>query len=326
MTWFVWRQQRTELLIFGAIMAAVAALVLKTGLDMRASYQHLGVAGCIGAPVDDPRCGDILGVFHQRVDPLNTLFYTFELTPIALAFLLAAPYIHDLEQGTYRLAWTQSITRLRWVLVRAGLLGSAAILASLACSFLMAWWHGPLARLSGATFSNISFDTQGVAPVAYTVFALALVLAVGTLLRRTIPAGVLALVVFAAIRACVEILARPGYLPPIDKAWTSGSIPIGPRDWLISKGEIYRDRLGHTFSFDGVDQLCGRPSSSPNLSPAAVKDAYIACYNHYGLSEIVRYQPADRYWLFQGIECAIFLGLAGGLFTFTAWWIKQWAG
>ena len=72
-----------------------------------------------------------------------------------------------------------------------------------------------------------------------------------------------------------------------------------------------------------MNQLCGNPAPSPNLSPAAVKDAYIACYNRYGTGEMVRYQPADRYWLFQGIESALFLGLAGGLLAFTAWWIKQ---
>ena len=322
MIWFTWRQQRVEALIFGAIMGVIAVLVLKTGLDMAISYRQLGVAACIGAPVDDPRCGDILSVFHQRFDPLSTVLYVFELMPMALALLLAAPYVQDLEQGTYRLVWTQSITRRRWLLTRAGLLAAIAVLASLACSLLMAWWHRPLNQLSGAAFSTISFDTQGLVPVTYTLFALALVLAIGTVLRRTIPAMALALVAFVAVRACIEVLARPRFRAPVDVSWMAGPIPVGPHDWVISKGELYRDRLGHTFSFDQVNQICGSPSSSPTLSPAAVKDAYIACYNQHGLSEIVRYQPADRYWLFQSMECAIFLGLAAGLLALTVWWVR----
>jgi hypothetical protein len=237
--------------------------------------------------------------------------------------LLAAPYVLDLEQGTYRLVWTQGITRLRWLLVRAGLLGAAAALASVVFSLLMTWWHSPLDRLSRARFSPISFDTEGLVPIAYGLFALALVLALGTLLRRTIPAMALAMVIFVAVRSGIEVLARPRYLPPLDIPWTSRSIPIGPQDWLISKGEIYRDRLGHAFSFDQVNQLCGNPSMASNLSPAAIKDAYVACYDHYGLSEIVRFQPADRYWLFQGIESAIFLGVAAALLALTIWWVRN---
>jgi len=323
MIWVTWRQQRLEALIHGAILGLVGAIVLKTGLDMLSSFRHLGVAGCITAPVDDQRCGDILSVFHQRFDPLNTLFDAFELLPIALALLLAAPFVLDLEQGTYRLVWTQSITRRRWLLVRSGLLALAAILFSLAGSLLMTWWHGPLDRLSGATFADFSFDTQGIVPIGYTVFALALALAFGTLLRRAVPAMALTVVGFAAVRAGIEVVARPRYLAPIDKAWTSGPLPVGPHDWLLSKGEIYRNGLGQLFSWDQVDQLCGHPSMASNLSPAAAKDTYIACFNHYGLREIVRYQPADRYWLFQGMESVIFLGLAAGLFALTMWWVRN---
>ena len=323
MIWVTWRQQRLEALILGVILALVGAIVLKSGLDMMGSFQHLGVAACITAPVDDQRCGDILSVFHQQFDPLNTIFDGFELLPVALALLLAAPFVLDLEQGLYRLVWTQSITRRRWLLVRAGLLCAAALVSSLAGSLLMTWWHGPLDQLSGATFSNFSFDTQGIVPVAYTLFALALALTVGALLRRAIPAMAITVVGFAAVRAGIEILARPRYLAPIDKVWTTGPLPIGSHDWVLSKGEIYRNGLGRLFSWDQVDQLCGHPSTASNLSPAAAKDAYVACFNRHGLSEIVRYQPADRYWLFQGIESVIFLGLAAALFVLTAWWIRN---
>jgi hypothetical protein len=322
MIWVTWRQQRLEALILGAILALVGVIVLKTGLDMIGSFRRLGVAACITAPVNDQRCGDILSLFHQQFDPLNTVFDAFELLPVALALLLAAPFVLDLEQGTYRLVWTQSITRRRWLMVRAGLLGLAAVLASLAGSLLMTWWHGPLDQLSGVAFSNFSFDTQGSVPLAYTLFALALALTLGTLLRRAVPAMALTLVGFATVRTGIEVLARPRYLAPIDKVWTAGPLPVGPHDWVLSKGEIYRNNLGRLFSWDQVDQLCGHPFTASNLSPSAAKDAYIACFNRNGLSEIVRYQPADRYWLFQGIESVIFLGLAAGLFALTAWWVR----
>ena len=323
MIWLTWRQQRLEALIFGAILAVVGVVVLTTGLDMRGSFRHLGVAACVTAPVDDRRCGDVLSVFHQQFDRLNTIFGAFELLPVALALLLAAPFLLDLEQGTYRVAWAQSITRLRWLLVRAGVLGTAAVLSSLAGSVLMTWWHGPLDQLSGATFSDLSFDTQGLVPVAYTLFGLALALTLGTLLRRAIPAMALTLVGFVAVRAGIEVLARPRYLAPLDRPWTSGPFPVGPRDWVLSRGEIYRNGLGQLLSWDRVDRLCGHPSTASTLSAAAAKDAYVACYARYGLAEIVRYQPAGRYWLFQGIEGALFFGLAGALLALTIWWVQN---
>jgi hypothetical protein len=40
-------------------------------------------------------------------------------------------------------------------------------------------------------------------------------------------------------------------------------------------------------------------------------------YNH------AVYHPASRFWLFQGIETAIFGGLAVALIAFAAWWIHE---
>ena len=37
------------------------------------------------------------------------------------ALLLAAPFVIELDSGTYRLYWTQSITRRRWIVTKLGL-------------------------------------------------------------------------------------------------------------------------------------------------------------------------------------------------------------
>ena len=42
-----------------------------------------------------------------------------------------------------------------------------------------------------------------------------------------------------------------------------------------------------------------------------------AGYNH------AVYQPASRFWLFQGIETALFGGVALALILFAAWWIHE---
>jgi hypothetical protein len=70
--------------------------------------------------------------------------------------------------------------------------------------------------------------------------------------------------------------------------------------------------MGHTFSFSQVVQICSNPQGGPHG-----KDRFIACLQHRGLSEMVLYQPVGRFWLFQGIETAIFLGLGAVLLGVT---------
>jgi hypothetical protein len=49
----------------------------------------------------------------------------------------------------------------------------------------------------------------------------------------------------------------------------------------------------------------------------------MACAHSHGLLYKVMWQPASRFWLFQGIESAIFFGLAAGLLALTYWWIRK---
>lgn len=39
--------------------------------------------------------------------------------------------------------------------------------------------------------------------------------------------------------------------------------------------------------------------------------------------QAILYQPVDRFWMFQGIEAAIFVALALALLSFTLWWMRQ---
>jgi hypothetical protein len=43
----------------------------------------------------------------------------------------------------------------------------------------------------------------------------------------------------------------------------------------------------------------------------------------HGLYNLAVFQPASRFWLFQGIETAIFGGLALILLAFAVWWTQN---
>jgi hypothetical protein len=59
---------------------------------------------------------------------------------------------------------------------------------------------------------------------------------------------------------------------------------------------------------------------------ACVRGSVQACSRALGplqLRQLVTYQPASRYWAFQGIETAVFLALAAVLAGFCYWWVRR---
>jgi hypothetical protein len=42
-----------------------------------------------------------------------------------------------------------------------------------------------------------------------------------------------------------------------------------------------------------------------------------------GYHQVLTYQPASRYWTFQGFEAAIFAGLAAALIGLSVWWVHH---
>jgi hypothetical protein len=307
MIWLTWRQQRLETLIGAALLALLVIFLLVTGLDMASSYQQLGVAACLTSHT--LACGDVISAFRDQFGAVNSIVAWFPLLPLVFGVLIAAPFVLELEQGTYRLVWTQSITRRRWVMAKLGVLVAAALLVALALTALLTWWRTPFDQLDGS-FQPQAFDLEGVAPLAYTVFAVALGLGVGTLLRRTVPAVVIGLVGFLALRLGLETWVRPTYEPPVV---TSGSFQRPA--WVL--GQTLHDRLGHPASFLDVLRACGVAHGTHSVGITG------ACIQQHGFVFVTTYQPGDRYWLFQGIESAIFLGLAAGLLALTVWWVRE---
>ena len=83
-------------------------------------YDHDGLSACLSSPTRD--CGETVELFASRFEQLVNLVGWFTLVPGLIGVLLAVPLVLELENGTYRLAWTQSVTRYRWLAIRlAGL-------------------------------------------------------------------------------------------------------------------------------------------------------------------------------------------------------------
>jgi hypothetical protein len=304
MIWVGWRQQRTETVIAAGILAVLAVLLIPTGITMISAYNHDGLAACVHPGASDS-CQQAIGNFTSRFEQLSHLIDWFTLVPGMIGVLLAAPLTSQLEHGTYRLDWTQSITRGRWLAGKLGLAIATGLLISAAFVALITWWRGPFVHLHGR-MENSVYDSEGVVVFGYTLFALGLATAVGVVWRRSVPALVVAFAGYFVSRVFVDTWLRQRLISPLSKTFSANGGPNLDRSWVLS--QYPSDRLGHP-----VDLPFGPcPPGSGKCAAAGQPD--VVAYMH------AVYHPASHFWPLQLIETALFGGAALALIGFAVWW------
>jgi hypothetical protein len=326
MIWLTWRQHRMQLLFGALALAAITAFMVPIGLGMWHTFRSTGLAGCLAAPGRD--CNELANAFTERYSGLQFTIPLFLILPAMLGVFWGAPLVaREVEQGTQRLAWTQSVTRLRWMSTKIVALAAATLVGAAMLSLLLSWWSRPLVTASDDRMSFGVFDLRGLAPVAYALFALAAGVAAGVLIRRTVAAIGATIGVYTAVRLGVELWARPHYAGaktisyPFFAAWPRA----GLGDWVLSTRIV--DRAGHLvgngrgLEYNALHARCpGLPAPDSGIGAEA---PFRECIHRLGLHVQATYQPGSRYWLFQGIESAIFVALACGLLAFAVWWVRR---
>ncbi|HYI15160.1 MAG TPA: hypothetical protein VEX37_07195 [Thermomicrobiales bacterium] len=190
------------------VLLGMAALFIPTGLRMRDDYRERQLDACLTAP--SAQCDLAIDQFEETFATVIGLTDWFAVLPILFGTLIAAPFVLELERRSYRLAWTQSITRQRWTVIKLGTIVVGALVSSALLALLLSWWRTPLASIHGRLEPG-AFQIEGIALAIYGLFSAALVVAFGTVLRRTVPTIVIAAVVFIAIRVVIETWLRPYY-------------------------------------------------------------------------------------------------------------------
>ena len=220
MTWAAWRVQRPQLL------AAIGA-VLMLGLWLAATALAMGHDQAWKYWTD----GDV---------------YVLYALPGLVGLALGVPLVAgEFGHGTNRLAWTQSVTRVRWLAVKlaVGGLVAAGIVAALAV--LLEWWTRAISLaastdsggFAGVRIQPSGFDLAGIVIIGYAVFAFALGAALGAIVRRAGWAFAVGVPVFAACRLVVEDWIRPhlvaaGDLRQPDRgSFASRLDRLGPELW-----------------------------------------------------------------------------------------------
>jgi len=337
MIWVAWRQHRQQAMAGAGLLALLGAFVLVTGLQMSHSFHSTGLADCIKIS-QNPSCFDLSDAFMRRFGSEQVFAILFVVLPVLAGMFWGAPLVaRELERGTQRLAWTQSISRRRWLSWKVGFVGAVTALAGAVFALLVSWWMSPLLKVtsyrdnSGAAgFRPGLFDLHGVVPIGYALFALALGLALGHVIGKVLPAMGATLAGFIGVRVIVELFARPHYIAP--KIANLRFLGPDAHGWTIKAYSI--DASGRRFAANGISpsdityfraHCPGFPMGPGVVGPKADVAAKLAdaCYTRVGLHTIEAYQPASRYWTFQWIEFAIFVGLAIALVGFVVWRINR---
>jgi hypothetical protein len=316
-TWVTWQQHRLQVALGGGLLLLVAAIVLVSGVPMHAAFNSGDLPACLAQGGLDQGCLALRGSFrNQHQDLESVLVGVVSALPLLAGVFVGAPLLgREFETGTHRLAWTQTITRLRWAGVKVGLLVSGVVVMWVAITLLMVWWLQPLDAVRRGSFT--SFEVEGFAPVAYALFAFGLGVACGAAIRRTIPAMAVTLVVFEAIRYGVATYLRPYYQQPLLDTWdpVQGSTRDNLGDWAFGGYGI--DRSGQPMTQAQLDELYHQ------FRLTGDKEGILQYLHDQGVRFADLYQPADRFWTFQAIEAAIFVVLALAVLCFALWWVRK---
>src|ERR1017187_4323304 len=355
MTWLAWRQFRLQACVAVALLAAVAIAFVMTGPHL------VHVSDTVVRPCGSHGyCPPVTQSFLGRDHLLRDLSLAVILVPVLVGMFWGAPLIaREMETGSFRLAWTQSVTRSRWVAIKLIVVGVAGMCVAGLYSLLVTWWSSPFDTINDNPFSI--FDLRDIVPIGYAAFAFALGVTAGVLIRRTLPAMAVTLVAFAGVRLAFTQWVRPRLISPLHysgslKLFASNGSPAIPGkgqagDWITSEvtynakgkvighnggigsnGGINFQPVGNGSAKVALQGLGQCPNKFPNLQGGsnrsnqvsrAMSEAINKCVASFHLRDAVTYQPVSRYWALQWYELTLFLVLALLLAGLSWWWVRR---
>lgn len=180
---------------------------------------------------------------------------------------------------------------------------------------------------SNSRFTPLLFGASGITPIGYALFAFALGVTAGLLIRRTVPAMAVTLAVFAAIQIVMPQWIRPHLMTPLtataplDTAAISGLRYDGPRLTVFPSVNLPDAWILSARTTMASGQLYTGPTPKDCLDFSFQRCQ--AALGKLNLRQVTIYQPATRYWAFQWIETSIFVILALALAGLCLWWIRQ---
>ncbi|MEV6838518.1 ABC transporter permease [Streptomyces sp. NPDC051133] len=272
-------------LVLTALLLALRGPLADAAAEGWRSYDACGFAR---------KCSYDQAAILRYKDYYDYATYALNAVPFLVAGWAGAALIgRELETGTARLSWAQSSSPARWLAVRL----AVPALAVTAGTCLLSWLHD-LAWLAGRGridtakdwTDRFTFHANGPTTAALALAGLACGVLAGLLLRRTLPALVLGVVLTGAVRGLAEWLL-PHLWPPVTRESTLHQGFAGS-GLVVDQGMI--DRSGAHVPVP----RCG--------SSAQCKAAFADLTGYYNA-----YHPYSHFWPLQLTTSALILAVAG---------------
>jgi ABC-2 family transporter protein len=331
MIWFTWRQFRAQTWVTAAALAAVGVVLVITARSIADAYDAANVAAC------GSDCATAIDNFLRevRAGASGTVYdlanMSILLLPALVGIFWGAPLLaRELETGTHRLAWNQSITRTRWLATKLAIVGAAAAATVGLLTWAVTVWANRIDDATGERIAPGLYEARGIVPIGYALFAFALGVTLGMLIRRTVPAMAATLAIYVAVVVSMgewireHLVSVSHSINPLDVS-SLEALMLGdgnemtvigsdnlPDAWVLSNQTI--TSTGEVFTGPADPQYCG--------VDAGVSECE-AWVGSLGLRQELTYHPASNFWPLQWTETGILLAAALLLAGFCFWWTRR---
>jgi len=312
MAWVTWRQHRAQLVGASGLLVALALAALGTRLPIQAAFHHDSLAACL-PPAARTGCDLIVPHFESEFASWVAAVRGLAALPALAGLFVGAPLLaRELEHGTHQFAWTQGVTRRRWLVWKTALLAAATVAGGAIASAVVMWWRSPFDTIEGRIAPS-GFDIEGLVVPAYALYALVLGVLAGLVFRRSVAAMTATLVAFGATRFLVLEFLRPHFLPPLHRIIAAADTAPQTGDWVLSDTLVDGGGRQITAAREGLAVLHAQQA---RIDP----HAYIAALSW---KRVITYQPAGRFWTFQLLEAGLFVALAAAVVLLTVWLVRR---
>ncbi|MFE9914455.1 ABC transporter permease subunit [Micromonospora sp. NPDC005553] len=335
MIWMTWRQFRTPALATGALLLVLLGGLALTWSEVTELATQTGYTGCQG-----DACRAAGEAFLQALQPgwasefhiaaIGALY----LLPALVGIFWGAPLVaRELESGTYRMVFSQSVSRGRWLLVKLAAGCGAAALGAGLLSLVLTEWAQPIDGASADRMNPLVFAARGIVPIGYATLAFVVGVATGLLLRRTLAAMAVTLLVVVSLQIAAPFVVRPWLAQPvttvsplqfdgdygISMSPDTGRMTIHVEpdrrgDWIVSSTTI--TSTGAEFTGPADMTQCGPRASGG-------REACQSWLGKQNLSLKVSYVPGSKFWDLQWLEFGALFALTVALSLFSLWWVRR---